>query len=130
MPKKSAKHRVCVDYRRLNAISLLKTCLIPPIHSLLDNLYRSRVFSVIDLKSGYHNVPIRPEDRHKTAFITKSGCYEFNSLPFGLKFTPTTFMRFVHKVLYSTAPELKNRTEVYLDDIVVDTKIWNIIKQF
>ena len=65
--KKSGKHGVCVDYRRLNAISLLKTYPIPPIHSLLDNLYGSCVFSVIGLKSAYHNVLIRPEDRHKTA---------------------------------------------------------------
>ena len=95
---------------------------IPPIHSLLDNLYSSCVFSVIDLKSAYHNVPIRPEDRHKTAFITKSGCYEFNYMPFGLKSTPATFMRFVHKVLYLTDPELKNHTEVYLNNILIHTK--------
>ena len=75
MPKKSGRHRVCVDYRRLNAISLLEAYPIPPIHFLLNNLYGSRVFSVFDLKSTYHNVPIRPEDRHKTAIITKSGCY-------------------------------------------------------
>ena len=122
VPKKSGKHRVCVDYRRLNAISLLEAYPIPPIHSLLDNLYGSRVFSVIDLKSAYHNVPIRPEDRHKTAFITKSGCYEFNYMPFGLKSAPATFMRFVHEVLYSTNPELKNHTEVYLDNILIHTK--------
>ena len=60
VPKKAGKHRVCVDYRRLNAISLLEAYSIPPIHSLLDNLYGSRVFSVIDLKSAYHNVSIRP----------------------------------------------------------------------
>ena len=104
MPKKSGKHRVCVHYRRLNAISLLEAYPIPPIHSLLDNLYGSRVFSLIDLKSAYHNVPIRPKDRRKTAFITKSGCYEFNYMPFGLISAPATFMHFVHEVLYSTNP--------------------------
>ena len=122
IPKKSGKHRVCVDYRRLNAISLLEAYPIPPIHTLLDNLHGSRVFSVIDLKSAYHNVPIRAADRHKTAFITKSGCYEFNYMPFGLKSAPATFMRFIHEVLYSTSPELKNNTEVYLDDILIHTK--------
>ena len=55
VPKKSGKHRVCVDYRRLNAISLLKAYPIPPIHSLLDNLYGICVFSVIDLKSRESN---------------------------------------------------------------------------
>ena len=62
------------------------------------------------LKSAYHNVPIRPEDRHKTAFITKYGSYEFNYMPFGLKSAPVTFMRFVHEVLYLTNPELKTHT--------------------
>ena len=74
------------------------------------------------LKSAYHNVPIRPEDRHKTAFITKSGCYKFNCIPFGLKSAPATFMRFVHEVLNSTNSELKNHTEVYLDNILIHTK--------
>ena len=59
VPKKIGKHCVCVDYRCLNAISLLKAYPIPPIHSLLNNLYGSRVFPVIDLKSAHHNVPIR-----------------------------------------------------------------------
>ena len=77
---------------------------------------------MIDLKSAYHNVPIRPEDRHKTEFLTKSGCYEFNYIPFGLKSAPAIFMRFVHEVLYSTTPELKNLTEVYLDDILIHKK--------
>ena len=54
--KKCGKHRVCVDYKRLNAISILEAYPILPIHSSLDNLYGSRVFSVIDLKSAYHNV--------------------------------------------------------------------------
>ena len=76
----------------------------------------------MDLKSAYHNVPIRPKGRHKTAFMTKSGCYEFNYMPFSLKSALATFMRFVHKVLYSTNPELKNHTEVYLDDILIHTK--------
>ena len=122
VPKKSGKHRVCVDYRRLNATSLLEVYPIPPIRSLLDNSYGSRVFFVINLKSAYHNVPIRPEDRHKTSFITKFGCYEFNYMPFGLKSAPATFKRFVHEVLYSTNPELKDHTEVYLDNILIHTK--------
>ena len=92
VPKKSGKHHVCVDCRLLNAISLFEAYLILPIYFLLDNLYGSCVFSVIDLKSAYHNVPIRAEDRHKTAFITKSGCYEFNYMPFSLTSAPKTFM--------------------------------------
>ena len=117
--RKNGKPRVCVDYRNLNATSVLEAYPIPHIQSMMDNLYGSKYFSVLDLKSAYFNVPIRKEDRHKTAIITKSGCYEFNYLPFGLKSAPATFMRFIHEVLYSQMPELRKNTEIYLDDILV-----------
>ena len=121
VPRKSGKPRVCVDYRNLNAISLLKSYPIPHIHSMLDNLYGSKIFSVLDLKSAYFNVPVREQDKCKTAFIVKNGCYAFNYLPFGLKSAPATFMHFIHEVLYSQIPSLKNFTEVYLDDILIHT---------
>ena len=100
VPQKNGKHRVCVDYRNLNATSVLESYPIPHLHSMMDNLFGSKVFSVLDLKSAYFNVPIRKQDRPKTAFITKSGCFEFNYLPFGLKSAPASFMRFIHEVLY------------------------------
>ena len=122
VPKKNGKHRVCVDYRNLNATSVLESYPIPHLHSMMDNLFGSKVFSVLDLKSAYFNVPIRKQDRPKTAFITKSGCFEFNYLPFGLKSAPASFMRFIHEVLYSQDPELREHTEIYLDDILIHTK--------
>ena len=105
--KKCGSPRVCIDYRNLNATSILSSYPIPHIQSMMDNLFGSKVFSVLDLKSAYFNVPICRQDKHKTAIIVKSGCYEFNYLPFGLKSVPATFMRFIHEVLYSQAPELK-----------------------
>ena len=119
--KKCGSPRVCIDYRNLNATSILSSYPIPYIQSMMDNLFGSKVFSVLDLKSACFNVPIRQQDKHKTVIIVKSGCYEFNYLPFGLKSAPATFMRFIHEVLYSQAPELKNSTEVYLDDILIHT---------
>ena len=119
--KKCGSPRVCIDYRNLNATSILSSYPIPHIQSMMDNLFGSKVFSVLDLKSAYFNVPVRQQDKHKTAIIVKSGCYEFNYLPFDLKCAPATFMRFIHEVLYSQAPELKNSTEVYLDDILIHT---------
>jgi len=127
--RKSGKPRVCVDYRNLNATSVLESYPIPHIQSVMDNLYGSKVFSVLDLKSAYFNVPIRKEDRQKTAIIVKSGCYEFNYLPFGLKSAPATFMRFIHEVLYSQVPELRKHTEIYLDDILIHTPDHNSHKQ-
>ena len=88
---------------------------------MMDHLYGSKIFLVLDLKSAYFNVPILKKDRHKTAIIVRSGCYEFNYLPFGLKSAPATFMRFIHEALYSQAPELKDHTEIYLDDILIHT---------
>ena len=112
---------MCIDYRNLNASSIHSSYPIPHIQSMMDNLFGSKVFSVLDLKSAYFNVPIRQQDKHRTAIIMKSGCYEFNYLPFGLKSAPATFMKFIHEVFYSQAPELKNSTEVYLDDILIHT---------
>ena len=122
VPKKSGKHRMCVDYRNLNAICVLESYPIPHLDSMMDNLFGSKIFSVLDLKSAYFNVPIRKQARPKTAFITKSDCYEFNYLPFELKSAPASFMRFIHEVLYSQAPELRENTEVYLDDILIHTQ--------
>ena len=95
--RKSGKPRVCVDYRNLNATNVLESYPIPHIQSMMDNLYGSKIFSVLDSKSAYFNVPIFKKDRHKTAIIVKSGCYEFNYLPFGLKSAPARFMRFIHE---------------------------------
>ena len=112
---------MCIDYRNLNATSILWSYPIPHIQSMMDNLLGSKVFSVLDLKSAYFNVPIRLQGKHKTTIIEKSRCYEFNYLPFDLKSAPATFMRFIHEVLYSQAPELKNSTEVSLNDILIHT---------
>ena len=62
VPKKNGKHRVCVDYRNLNATSVLEFYPIPLLYSMMDNLFGSKVFSVLDLKSAYFKVPIRKQD--------------------------------------------------------------------
>jgi len=91
---------------------MLESYPIPHIQSVLDNLNGSKIFSVFDLKSVYFNVPIRKEDRHKTAIIVKTGCYEFNFFPFGLKSAPATFMRYIHEVVVLASPKI---TETYRD---------------
>ena len=106
--------RVCIDYRNLNATSILSSYPIPHIQLTMDNLFGSKVFSVLDLKSAYFNVPICQQGKHKTAKIVKSGCYEFNYLPFDLKFAPATFIRFIPEVLYSQA--LNNSSAKSLDN--------------
>ena len=115
--KKPGKdHRFCVDYRRLNAVTKRDVYPLPLMEDVFDRVAGSRYFSSIDLQSGYHQVPVAPEDQCKTAFVTPDGFYEFKRLPFGLNNAPSTFQRLMDRVLGS----LKwNMCLVYLDDILV-----------
>ena len=89
--KKNNKFRLCVDYRKLNEITVHDQYLLPRIDELLDEFKYAKYFSTIDLAAGYWQVEMKPEDRAKTAFVTKHDLYEFNVMPFGLTNAPATF---------------------------------------
>ena len=88
--KKDGSKRFCVDYRRLNEVTIKNKHPLPLIDDLLDQTKGSKYFCVLDMSSAYWQVPLAETDRHKTAFSTTSGHYEFNVMPFGLSNAPAT----------------------------------------
>jgi hypothetical protein len=114
--KKDGTLRMCIDYRALNKLTVRDRFPLPRIDDLLDQLAECRVFSSLDLQSGYHQIRIAPEDVEKTAFVTHLGHFQFKVLCFGLTNAPATFQRVMHRIF---APYIGRFVLVYLDDILV-----------
>jgi hypothetical protein len=114
--KKDESLRLCVDYRPLNAVTIKNKYPLPRIDVLFDQLVAAKVFSKIDLRSGYHQIKIRASDIPKTAFSTRSGCYEYLVMSFGLANAPVYFMYLMNSVFM---PELDKFVMVFIDDILV-----------
>ena len=120
--KKDGTTRFCVDYRRLNAITVKDPFPLPRIDDTLDALGGAAYFSTLDLCSGYHQLPMDPKDQEKTAFSTPDGHYEFNVLPFGVCNGPSAFQRMMSLVLSGLQWKV---CLTYIDDVIVFSKTFS-----
>jgi hypothetical protein len=114
--KKDGSVRFCVDYRKLNGVTIRDAYPLTRIDDALAAFNGSEYFSTFDCCSGYWQIPMTEADREKTAFITPDGLFEFNVMPFGLTNAPATFQRFIDAVLAGYHWKF---LIVYLDDIIV-----------
>ncbi|WVZ54060.1 hypothetical protein U9M48_004925, partial [Paspalum notatum var. saurae] len=118
--KKDGSRRMCVDYRALNDVTIKNKYPLRRIDDLFDQLQGACVFSKIDLRSGYHQMKIRPSDIPKIAFITRFGLYEYTVISFGLTNAPAYFMNLMNKVFMEY---LDKFIVVFIDDILIYSKM-------
>ena len=117
--KKDGGWRMCVDYRRLNSVTKFDSFPLPRLDEALDAFAGATVFSSLDLAMAYHQVPVKPSDVEKTAFVTHVGLFEMSKMPFGLCNAPSTYQRLMAGVLRGLIGRI---CLAYLDDVIVFSK--------
>ena len=114
--KKNGEIRFCLDFRKLNAVTVRPIFHLPDIKEIFDNLGQSNFFSSIDISSAFHQMPVSEMDKSKTAFATTRGQYEFNRLPFGLCGATASFQRLMYEILRD---ENWDKCLIYVDDVII-----------
>jgi hypothetical protein len=117
--KRDGGRRMCGDYRNLNNVTIKNKYPLPRIQDLFDQVRGARVFSKIDLRSGYHQIKIKKEDVPKTASVSRYGHHEYIVVPFGLTNAPAIFMNLMNKIFM---PYLDKFVIVFIDDILIYSK--------
>ena len=113
--KKDKTLQLCIDYRQLNKVTIKNRYHLPRIDYLFDQLRGARVYSKIDLRTGYHQLRVREANIPKTAFRTQYEHFEFTVMPFGLTNTPMAFMDLMHRVF-------QHYLDRFVDDILIYSK--------
>ena len=114
--KKDKTLRLCIDYRQLNRVRIKNRYPLPRIDDLFDQLRGARVYSKIDLRTGYHQLRVREADIPKTVFRTRYGQFDFTVMPFGLMNAPATFMNLMNRVFQHYLDQF---VVVFVDDILI-----------
>lgn len=115
VPKKDGSKRVCIDFRKINAVTIMPAPSIPSTEDIFYSLGKSKFRSCLDLKSGFWQVPIREEDKEKTAFSTGDQLFQMEVMPFGLCSAPSYFQNLMNKVL----GDVRQFALAFIDDIIV-----------
>ena len=118
--KKDGNIRMCVDFRRLNSVTPADAYPMPRADELIDKIGKAKYITTLDLSKGYWQVPMKEEDKVKTAFTTPSGLFQFTVMPFGLSGAPATFQRMMDRLIRG----LENSTGAYIDDIAIFSETW------
>ena len=118
--KPDGSTRVCIDYRKLNTVTVFDPEPMPTAEEIFAKLAGDRYFSKFDLSKGYWQVPVCEQDRDLTTFICHRGLFRFRVMPFGLVNAPATFSRLMRRVLRDS-----QGLDNYLDDVLAHTSDWN-----
>ena len=121
--KAAGEMRLCIDYRKLNAITKVMSFPLPTIPEIFDTMAEAApmYFSLLDLRAGFHQVPIKESDRDKTTFSTTEGQFRFTCMPFGLRNAPLYFQMLVNQVFRGL---IHVSVMAYIDDILVYSRTW------
>lgn len=120
--KKDGSYRFVIDYRQLNNITERDSYPLPRIEETLNRLNGNNYFSKLDLKTGYHQIPIHQSDKEKTTFVTYNGIFHFNVMPQGLKNAPSSFQRIMYELLVNTRWDF---CLVYIDDVIIFSRTFD-----
>ena len=115
--KENRKSRLCIDFRDLNTIVVPQSSPFPLIEDLIEKTRNYKYFSTFDINSAFWSIPLRIEDRYKTAFVSQEGHFQWTCLPFGLETSPAIFQRILTNIIRKY--NLSNFVVNYIDDILM-----------